>query len=67
VIFDGGKYPGPTATFVPSPVASVFQPVNVYPVRVAVDESAIVTLVPTAVCETGIAVVLPLFALNVTV
>ena len=46
MIFEGGRYPGPTATLVPSPVASVFQPTNLNPVFVAVAESAIVTLAP---------------------
>ena len=51
----------------PSPVARVFQPTNVNPVLVAVDESATETVPPTTLCETGVAVVDPPFALNVTV
>ena len=67
VIFEGGRYPGPTATFVPSPVARVFQPRNLNPVLVAVAESAIVTVAPGTVCVTAAAVVAPLLPLKVTV
>ena len=45
----------------------MFQPKNVKPVRVAVVESTIETVAPTELCETGVAVVVPPFALNVTV
>ena len=51
----------------PVPFASVFHPKNEKPVRVAVVESAIETVPPTELCETGIAIVVPPLPLNVTV
>ena len=67
MIFEGGRYPGPTATFVPSPVARVFQPVNVKPVLVAVAESATVTVAPGTDCVTDGAVEVPELPSKVTV
>ena len=51
----------------PSPVASVFQPVKVNPVLVAVVEEAIVTVAPGTDCVTAAAVVAPPLPLKVTV
>ena len=67
MIFEGGRYPGPTATLVPSPVASVFQPTNLNPVFVAVAESATVTVAPGTDCVTDGAVDVPVFPSKVTV